>query len=748
MIKILVINGPNINMIGIREPEIYGKKTYYDLVEFCKEVGLEKGVEVECFQSNHEGEIVDTIQEAYGRFDGIVINPAAYTHTSIAILDALKAVSIPTVEVHLTDVDNREDFRKVSYVREACIRTVTGMGFEGYRLAMAVLVNHITPVPNPRQIEPDGRYDSFANNEVLLNKKTGRLPIMGWNSWNAFGTNNNEETTKAVADAIVDLELDKCGYRYVVLDDGCYKPERVDGCLTNEIARFPSGFKTLADYIHGKGLSFGMYNDIGTNLCSGAAVGTFGHEKEDAEKYAEWDVDFLKVDNCYYMWDDAAFSDRDRVRYVFAPNVKGIRIEGMGTDISLNAVTDGIITGEGTHIENDYVTHIGTFDGAGPERTPARTESGELVFEVDAPADGDYKLYVNCATGCEVGAGQWLQVAVGEQGKGAVVYDDLVEDTGSKDIFAETKAIGLKLCKGRNVIRIMNHRRQENTLSSYKTMKEELMKACNGRDVAFSLCEWGKNQPQNWAYKIGDSWRILNDITFTVGDIGYPGQAAWKDDYTLSITSQYNKAVIMDEFSGLDKGWNDPDMLVIGMNGVDNTMCKTHMAMWCMMNSPLMLGLDLRRVTKGDDIWQIIANKELIALNQDELGIQAKRVDSIIENNEEGGCTYNHVENPDKEYVREGRRVDILAKPLADNSIAVAFFNISDNDWLRREEITVDRIIEAIGDKLPACGKWNEAARITVRNLWTGEETTSAISPLAVEGLKACDSAVYRVYIG
>ena len=137
--KILVINGPNINMLGIREPEIYGTKTYDDLVNYIEDAFAEAGVEGEVFQSNHEGEIVDRIQQALGEADGIVINPAAYTHTSVAILDALKAVGIPTVEVHLSDTDSREAFRKVSYVSLAAEKTIKGKGFEGYREAIFYL---------------------------------------------------------------------------------------------------------------------------------------------------------------------------------------------------------------------------------------------------------------------------------------------------------------------------------------------------------------------------------------------------------------------------------------------------------------------------------------------------------------------------------------------------------------------------------------------------------------------------------
>ena len=140
--KILVLNGPNINMLGIREPEVYGKNTFADLLSFLDRVAEEEGIELEQYQSNHEGCLVDKIQQSIGKFDGIVINPAAYTHTSVAILDALKAVSLPAVEVHISDVDSREDFRQISYAGMACQKTIKGLGFEGYRQAILFLKNY------------------------------------------------------------------------------------------------------------------------------------------------------------------------------------------------------------------------------------------------------------------------------------------------------------------------------------------------------------------------------------------------------------------------------------------------------------------------------------------------------------------------------------------------------------------------------------------------------------------------------
>lgn len=143
--KFLIINGPNLNLLGLREPEIYGRKTYASLVSYVEDAARKLGVELTFFQSNHEGSLVDKIQEAYGRFDGIVINPAAYTHSSIAILDALKAVNIPTVEVHLSDIHSREAFRDVSITSGAALKVIYGKGFDGYREALSYLKAKLNP---------------------------------------------------------------------------------------------------------------------------------------------------------------------------------------------------------------------------------------------------------------------------------------------------------------------------------------------------------------------------------------------------------------------------------------------------------------------------------------------------------------------------------------------------------------------------------------------------------------------------
>ena len=582
------------------------------------------------------------------------------------------------------------------------------------------------------------RFDAFKNGEVLFGKK-GRLPAMGWNSWNAFGSGNNEELTKAMADKMIELGLDKYGYTYVVLDDGCYASKRVEGHLASDAEKFPSGFMAMSDYIHSKGLKYGMYNDVGDRLCSGLEVGTVGYEEIDCQDYIKWKIDYIKVDNCYNIWDNATFSCPKNAKYTFAPDIKGIRLVKVSAGVEAGnealeySIADAVITGDRGYIESGYATGIGTFDGTSPDTSPVSELSSEVHFNVNVSEDAEYDLYVDARCRTIEGSGSWLQVAVGTN----YYYDDLLVDSVDTEICTD-KPIRIKLSKGENVIRLMNHRRQENTLTSYAKIQECFEKLAPEKDILFSICEWGKTQPHNWGYKVGDSWRILNDITFQVGSDGDPGTVSWEGAYTTSVTAQYNKAVIMDEFAGLDKGWNDPDMLVIGMNGMTDTMNKTHMTMWCMLNSPLMLGMDLRRVEKNDDIYKIITNEDLIALNQDTLGVQAKRI-----------FTSKGVK-PDTTYLRDNDRVDVLAKPLSDGSVALSFINVSLGFREDRISISPELIREYIGGKMKDADNFVNASKYKVKNLWTKEESVVEANEVAekgfnVSGLAATDNLTLRI---
>ena len=580
----------------------------------------------------------------------------------------------------------------------------------------------------PSQINDDSlRYDSFDNGEMFESKCNQRLPLMGWNSWNVFGSGNNETLTLAMAEKIKELGLDELGYKYIILDDGCYENVRIEDRLCNSKERFPGGFKPLADKLHAMDLKFGMYNDIGDRLCSGAQVGLYGHEEIDAQSYAQWDIDFIKVDNCYYLWDNATFADPTNAKYSFAPNIRSIKIDGN----EYNAITDGTVTGLIGKKTDSYVTFIGTFDGTAPDHTPVGNRSSELIFNIDSDCDKTCELMVEYASGKEEGIGQWLQVAVGNK----IFFDDMLEETSQPTEFIYSSIIKVELKKGSNKLRLMNHRRQENTLSSYVHFKNALSKYIPDREIVLSVCEWGKTQPQNWAYKVGNYWRILNDITFAIGSPeGDYGTCSWEADYTTSITSQYNKAVIMDEFSGPEKGWNDPDMLVIGMNGLTYTMNKSHMAMWCMMCSPLMLGLDMRRVEKGDDIFNLIANKELISIDQDELGVQAKRI-----------FTTYKCDEPDKEYIRDNKRTDVLCKPLNDGSIALSFFNIDKDEASKKVTIDVALIMKNLSHKMVDPDKFANAKSYEIKDCFTGEKCILNDKEFTVENIAPCGSIVWKV---
>ena len=192
----------------------------------------------------------------------------------------------------------------------------------------------------------------------------------------------------------------------------------------------------------------------------------------------------------------------------------------------------------------------------------------------------------------------------------------------------------------------------------------------------------------------------------------------------------------MDEFAGLDKGWNDPDMMVIGMDGITETMCVSHMAMWCMLNSPLMLGLDLRRVNKGDWIYNIIANEDLIALDQDPLGVQAKRI-----------FTTYPCDDPSISYIRDNNRVDVLAKPLSDGDIALAFFNLKQEYNSDKISVTVDQIIEALSSKITDDSKnlFINAKTYKMKDLIDKSCSETASGTFSIDSIASCSCKVLRI---
>ena len=626
--------------------------------------------------------------------------------------------------------------------------------------------NDAPPVIN----DPAFQFPAFDNGEVVLNKVIGRLPALGWNSWNAFSSSITEARIKSIADAFIYRGLDKVGYEYVVIDDGCYPTQRVDGRITNN-ANFASGFKAMSDYVHGLGLKFGMYNDVGRVTCANQA-GLYGYEDIDAQSYAEWDIDYIKVDYCGFPWDIGYRSAvAPNQQYVFAPRIRSVTFSGGGLaqPFTLNAVADGI------HINNPEVSESGNYVGRiGTDLSKYDNQIRqnqmmdepfwrELGFNVNVPADGEYDMVVNYATGnparysdetsqavasTTVRIGRWLQVAVGPQENEARYFDNGLPQTdfGTTQTytFMDSPVIKVKLKAGDNLLRMMNHRREETALYAYAAFLDGLNKAGVGDKIILSVCDWGQCRPYHWAYKVGDSWRSSDDITLSQNANG--GSAQWGSitasptaGNTNSIMGQYNKNVVLWQYSGLTRGWNDPDMMVIGMNNINATMAKSHMALWCMMNSPIMLGFDLTNDTKWEANKDVVLNTDFLAMNQDPLGIQCKRVYSSL-------ATTNDIS---LEYLTNTNRIDIVAKPLVNGDVALTFINCGSTaaHGSKSASVDADTIIKYIGGVMAdGNGKsFKNADEYIIKDLWTKEITYNTTGVFSVTDLGITDSLTIRI---
>jgi alpha-galactosidase len=605
------------------------------------------------------------------------------------------------------------------------------------------------------------QFTAFKNGEVLLNKSQGHLPALGFNSWHAFGSNISETKIKGIADAFVSRGLDKAGYQYLVIDDGCYPTARVDGRLTNNSA-FASGFKALGDYIHDRGLKFGMYNSVGTITCA-AQAGLYGSEDLDAQSFAEWGVDYLKIDFCAFPWDTGYQSaGGPNLQYVFAPRIRSMKVSGNGmTEITLNAVADGIpINNPVVSTSGNYVERLGT----DPSKYPAQLYTNqsietpywkELHFNVTVPEDGTYDLVLNYSTGNPTRysddesasytssgsrVGRWVQIAIGPEDENEKrIFDNALPQTdfGSTQTYTyvDSPIIKADLKAGVNIVRLMNHRRQETSMYSYAALLDALNKAGVGNKINLSLCEWGQARVYEWGYKVGHSWRTSNDITYNVG----PGNANWGSGNPLTtvntMMAAYNKNVILADYAGLDRGWNDPDMMVIGMGNVTEIMARTHMTIWCMMNSPIMLGFDLANDTLWEANKHIVLNADALALNQDPLGIQCKRIYSSVA----------VTADPSTEYIPNTNRIDVLAKPLANGDVAVSFCNIgSGSNGVKSATVNIADIIKYIGGKMVNASRFQNAQAYSVYNIWTKEKSVNT-SGVFTASLPVQESLTIRI---
>ena len=517
---------------------------------------------------------------------------------------------------------------------------------------------------------------AFDLSKQATGKINGRLPMMGFNTWNQFGSGINETIIKDIADSFIRLELDKLGYNIVGIDDGSYNRSNQrgpDGELIPDNTRFPSGFKSLADYVKGLGLKLAMYNDVGTQTCNGLCSSSWGREDLDAMSYAEWGVEYIKHDYCNNPWPSAP--------NVAAPNIRSIRVTGDG-DFSVvkNAVNDGVITpgrvsnpgiaitgnmSASKNVAGDYVSGLTV-------NTGVNGTTGDLNFTINVATAGTYGLSVEYVAATDA-TNRWLQAEV----NGVRVFDNKLPNTGSATNWTYCAPIQVTLNAGDNAVRLFNEKRREIGMEQYYSFFDGFQKAKEEHpewDIIYSLCEWGNTQPWLWAWKLGNSWRTTADI-----------QSGWQ-----SMAGIYSQNVILDDYAGLDRGWNDADMLEVGVNNTGSEFLsanfkenESHFNLWAIMNSPLLLGADLRNVVLGDPVWEVIANKDIIALNQDPLGVQAKRVKMEM---------FNGNNADPRVYTGDFNRLDYLVKPCANGDLALMMANLS-NFISAKGSITLNELI-------------------------------------------------------
>lgn len=588
------------------------------------------------------------------------------------------------------------------------------------------ILPQVTDPDRMATVAPDLNEGTWTfNKNRLYGEAKGDLPALGWNSWNPFQKQINEELIKDIADSFIRLGLDKVGYEYVIIDDGCYKDRTTAWPLSNNETNFPSGFKAMSNYIHDLGLKYGMYNNSAYRTCGGQA-GAYGYEDEFAQMLVDWGVDYLKYDYCSNPWNVNKVS--------VGPMMRNIKVTGtcsacndFSTTINLAEKAENVsFVGMATINAAGYVEGIGFPTGDNGYQL-ARIP-GEVILTVEAPADGRYEIELENAA-ANNNAGRTFQVDV----NGTRVFETMVPSTGGNTNYQWTKIEGISLNKGENTIRIYNLKNMESSLDCFAALKESMI-AKGGADIKYGICEWGGTMPETWAFKAGgDSYRITSDIANVAGQ----GKYAW-------MKYQYDRAVILDKYTGFDTAWADADMMVIGLEDSDKTKNEDgsypkftheediqHMTAWAMMNSPILLGMDLTKVEEGDPVHQVISNADVIALNQDALGIQAKRIKMSINGNPEHFTTSN--------------RTDILAKPLYDGTVAVMFNNVGRVGSDTTMTLTIDEIVAGIGDKIVDVDKFANAPQYILTDLWTKEEIVLDRNETLKETIAAHDSKTYKI---
>lgn len=529
-----------------------------------------------------------------------------------------------------------------------------------------------------------------CNVETPFDNGAALTPPMGWSSWNLFRNKINEDLIYETAKAIKDSGLADCGYVYVNIDD-CWQSSMRDenGRLQSDFTSFPSGIENLVKKVNALGLKLGIYSSNGTLTCEDLPA-SLGHEAVDAETFAEWGIEYFKYDFCH----NVPISSK-------APKIEKITVSKYSVmNETEYGVEDAVLSGDAKIVDDASLESGKYIDGLS-------SNGGTCEFNnIEVPEDGEYIL-----TFCirkKINSNKYLEISVND----VDIYTTVFPATKSWTPQGRHQ-VKINLKEGVNSIKLYNPvaSRQDSAAIQYSNMGQELKKAtkayaqknnCTEKPITYSICEWGRNFPWRWGGHAGNLWRTTPDI-----------MPKWS-----SVLGIYEINVLLYKYSR-PGAWNDPDMLEVGNGDLTYEENKTHFTLWCMMSAPLILGNDIRKFIKADgsidtenDVYKIITNKDLIAVDQDSLGVQCRRIKT------------NGAE-------------DVLVKPLENSELAVCFFNKANSP--AKMEYSIRDIV---------CSSFVEtqlADNYIIRDLWSGNE--EVISDKIEANVPAHGVRIFRVKV-
>ncbi len=516
--------------------------------------------------------------------------------------------------------------------------------------------------------------DSTYDNGVAL------TPPMGWSSWNLFRNKIDENLIYEMGVALKNSGLLDCGYQYLNLDDCWHSSMRdKDGKLQGDLVTFPSGIKNLVERVNALGLKLGIYTSNGTLTCEDLPA-SLGYEAVDADTFAEWGVEYFKYDFCHNIPIPKT-----------APNIEKLTFSLPGSSVVTECKADeAILSGDAVIVKDDSLPE-------GKYITGLSANAGSCEWlNVYAEEAGEYNLTL-CIRKMK-NTDKYIEILI----NGTDLYKTTLPSTKSFSPDGKHQ-IKVYLNKGTNTVKLYNPvaSKQDSAAIQYTNMGKELKRATkeyaekNGveeKPIVYSICEWGRNLPWKWGSQAGNLWRTTHDI-----------RPVWS-----SVLSIYEFNVRLYKYSGVG-AWNDPDMLEVGNGNLTFEENKSHFTLWCMMAAPLILGNDIRAFIKPDgsvdtenEIYKILSNKELIAVDQDSCGIQCRRIKTNVLH-------------------------DVLVKPLENNELAVCFFNKSS------EPFVMEHSLRDIVFRPFVTAPY--AKQYSVKDLWSGEtETVEDVISATVQG--------------